>query len=131
MNFRKSCTVWSLMLIILASNVNVEAAKATRRGGNKSKPNYDAISLSYGGSRTGTNRQQPATQHQVHQTQQAYQPKPVAPAPSAPNLPNSGNNRPIGWNVPNSNSAVQQKTVSNTNTGFQPQPQPQPHVPGK
>lgn len=109
LHFRKSLTIWSFVLIILVNSVYVEAAKAPRRSGQKGKPNHDAIALSYGGSRhTGTIQQ--------HQTKQVY-----PQAASAPPLPhnNNNNNKPIGWNIPPSNTAVQQKTVSNTNTGFQ------------
>lgn len=107
LHFRKSLTIWSFVLIILVNSVYVEAAKAPRRSGQKGKPNHDAISLSYGSSRnTGTVQQ--------HQTKQVY-----PQAASAPQLPNNNNNnRPIGWNIPASNTPVQQKTASNTNTGF-------------
>lgn len=91
------------MLIILVSSIYVEAAKAPRRSSQKGKPNHDAIALSYGGSRKTGNVQQ-------HQNKQVY--------PQAASAPLPNNNKPIGWNVPASNTPVQQKTVSNTNTGY-------------
>ena len=67
-------------------------------------------------------------QQQAHVPQQsANPPYPVNnnPRPSAPELPKdtgAAANKPIGWNVPNSD--VQQKqTVSNVNSGY-PHPQP-------
>lgn len=116
LHFRKSLAIWSFVLIILVSTVFVGAAKAPRRSSHKGKPNHDAISLSYGGNRKTGSVQQ-------HQTKQVY-----PQAASAPPLPNhNNNNKPIGWNIPASNTPVQQKTVSNTNTGF---PTPA-HSPGK
>lgn len=133
MDFRRSTTIiiWSFVLIILTCNFNVDAAKASRRGGSSSKnksPNYDHVALSYGGHghRTGSsNQHQPVQQHQVHQThtQQAH-------APSAPALPsssgnNNNNNKPIGWNVPHTDAVNQPKTVSQTHSAL-PYPQNPP-----
>lgn len=116
------------MLIILTCNGNVEAAKASRRGGSSSKktPNYDHVALSYGsshGHRGGgsSSNHQPVQQHQVHQTytQQAH-------APSAPALPASGSNvKPVGWNVPHTDTVNQPKTVSQTHSAL-PYPQNPP-----
>lgn len=129
MNFRRSTTIiiWSFVLIILTSSFNVDAAKASRRGGSSSKnksPNHDHVALTYGTShgRGGSSNHQPVQQHQVHQThtQQAH-------APSAPALPsNNNNNKPIGWNVPSHTDTVTQpKTVSQTHSAL-PYPQNPP-----
>lgn len=134
MGIRRSTTIiiWSCVLIILTCSFNVDAAKASRRGGSSSKktPNYDHVALSYGGSshghRGGSSNHQPVQQqHQVHQThtQQAH-------APSAPALPsgnsNNNNNKPVGWNVPPHTDAVSPpKTVSQTHSAL-PYPQNPP-----
>lgn len=115
MFIRKSTILWSIVLIVLAFNVNAEPAKSSRRGGsNKKTPHYDPVSLSYGGSHR--NHQQ---QHQVHQTHTQSH------APSAPALPSSNaNNKPIGWNPPSHSEAISPpKTISNTNSA------PYPHNP--
>lgn len=134
MNVCKSTIVWSAVLIILSCNVDVDAAKASRRGGTKQKtPNYDHVALTYGHGQAVKNTHHKPVQHQqvhqVHQTQSHHQP--VAPiAPSAPVLPpaNTNNNKPVGWNVPH-NAPEQPKTVSNTHSAL-PYPQnPPPYAP--
>lgn len=139
MDIRRSTTIliWSFVLIIITCNFNVDAAKASRRGGGSSKktPNYDHVALSYGGSshghRGGSSNQnhQPVQQHQVHQThtQQAHAPSAPAHAPSAPPLPssNNNNNKAVGWNVPHTDTVNPPKTVSQTNSAL-PYPQNPP-----
>lgn len=133
MNFCKSTIVWSVVLIILSCSFDVDAAKASRRGGTKQKtPHYDPVHLSYGHGHTV--KQKPVEQHQVHHTQTQQQQHPVAPnPPSAPALPSNNfnnNNKPIGWNVPQShNTPEQPKTVSNTHSALPyPQNPPPPYT---
>lgn len=133
MDIKKSTKIiiWSFVLIIFSCNFNVDAAKASRRGGSSSKktPNYDHVALSYGsshGHRGGSSNHQPVQQHQVHQThtQQAH-------APSAPALPssnNNNNNKPVGWNVPHTDTVNQPKTVPQTHSA-PPYPQNSPQNP--
>lgn len=130
MNIRKTTIVWSAVLIILSCNVNVDAAKASRRGGTKTKtPNYDHVALSYGGSHRNTHHQPVQQQHhqpvqhqpvqQHHQTHQQH-------APSAPALPSANNNnQPVGWNVPAHNAPEQSRTATNTHSAL-PYPQNPP-----
>ncbi|XP_031640331.1 trithorax group protein osa-like isoform X2 [Contarinia nasturtii] len=119
MSVQKSTIVWSFVLIILTSS-SIEAAKATRRDGTKSKsPNADHYALSYGGSHGHRNTPHQAVTHKpvqhqpVQQQHQAHQQH----SPSAPAIPNN-NNKPIGWNVPQHNTAEQSKTVSNTHSAL-------------
>lgn len=132
--FRGTFTVWLLVLIILGSGIDIEASKSSRsRTNHKSsstskQANPDHVALSYGGVSHGNNRN---THHQQsipskHVPQQQSAPAP-APAASAPQLPD---NKPIGWHVPNSqnpqNGPVQQKTISDTHSGYPSQHGPPP-----
>lgn len=147
----KQFTVWSIVLIILVSGLQIDASKASnsRRGGHKTKPqpNADHVRLSYGNNAAAPSRTNTHTQHQTHANppypqqqhvqqshvqQQAHAPVhsnppyPVQRQPSAPELPTNAN-KPIGWNV-GGGDAHQKQTVSNTNTAFQhPQGNPPPY----
>lgn len=132
MNVRKSTIVWSAVLIILSCNIDVDAAKASRRGGTKTKtPNYDHVALSYGGSHR--NHQPVQQQHHQVQHHQPVQHQPVQhqqthqqQAPSAPALPSANNNNhPVGWNVPAHNAPEQARTATNTHSAL-PYPQNPP-----
>lgn len=132
MDIRKSSIVWSLVLIMLTYSVSIEAGKTSsrRRSSSKKTPHYDPVALSYGHRGGGSTNHKPAQQHQVHQThtQQSHAPS----APSAPALPssiNTNNNKPIGWNVPHTDTVNQPKTVSQTHSAL-PYPQnPPPYQP--
>lgn len=122
MNIPKSTIIWSFVLIILTCFVDVDAGKASRaRGGGSSKktPNYDHVALSYGGSH---HRQHQPVQHQ--QAHQVHQTHTQAHAPSAPALPSSNNNqnKPVGWNVPHSETVNQPKAATHTQSAL-----PYPH----
>lgn len=121
--FRETFTVWLLVLIILGSGIDIEASKSSRsRTNHKSsssskQANRDHVALSYGGVSHGNNRgthhQQQIPQKHVPQQHSAPASAP-AQAPSAPQLPD---NKPIGWHVPQ-NGPVQQKTISDTHSGY-------------
>lgn len=122
MNVRNVTLIWSFVLIILTCTIDVNAAKASRRGGSAKKtPNYDHVALSYGGAHRNHQPVQHQQQHahQVHQTQ--------SHAPSAPALPstNTNNNKPVGWNVPHTETVNQPKAATNTHSAV-PYPQNPP-----
>lgn len=100
--FRKSFTVVLLVLIILGNSIDIEASKSRSRTNHKSsssgKANRDHVALSYGGVSHGSNRNN--NQQSVQSKYVPPQHSAPAPAPSAPKLPD--NNKPIGWNVQNS-----------------------------
>lgn len=132
MSVRQVAFVWSFVLIILTCTIAVDAAKASSRrtgGSAKKTPNYDHVALSYGSHRNHQPVQHQHQQHQVHQTQthQSHAPS----APSAPALPsaNTNNNKPVGWNVPHTETVNQPKTATNTHSAM-PYPQnPPPYQP--
>lgn len=132
MSVQKSTIVWTFVLIILTCSIDIEAARKsysnrkTTSSGIKSKtPNRDHYALSYGDGHGHRNTQpvhhQPVQQHQAHQQH----------SPSAPALPtNNNNNKPIGWNVPQHNTAEQSKTVSQTHSALPyPNNPPPPYTP--
>lgn len=126
MNVRKSAIFWSCVLIILTCNVDVDAAKASsRRGGGSAKktPNYDHVALSYGGSHRNHQPVQHQQQH-AHQVHQQHSQQPHSP--SAPALPTNtnNNNKPVGWNVPHSDTVNQPKTATNTQSAYPHNPPP-------
>lgn len=130
MNIRKSAIAWTFVLIILSCNIDVEAAKASRPKSNRKTPNHSHVALSYPSSHSShghsNTHQQPVQKQTVHQS--------YNPAPSAPVLPSNthntninNNNKPVGWDVPHSNTPVQQHTVPNTHSAppaYHPGPPP-------
>lgn len=132
MDIRKSAIAWTFVLIILSCNIDVEAAKASRPKSNRKTPNHSHVALSYPSSHSShghsNTHQQPVQKQTVHQS--------YNPAPSAPVLPsnthntninNNNNNKPVGWDVPHSNTPVQQHTVPNTHSAppaYHPGPPP-------
>lgn len=118
---QKSAIVWSIALIILSCNVDVDAAKTQRRGNKNKTPNRDHVALSYGGHNHGNVQhqsvQQPVQQHHAPTYQQAS-------APHAPPLPANNNQQPIGWKVP-SHTPEQPKVATNTHSAL-PYPQNPP-----
>lgn len=132
-NFSYMEKIYSYIYFYL-SFFSCNASKANRRGGHKSKPNYDArnhdnVALSYGG---GNHRAQQTHHHQTHhqppQHQQHQQHQPhqqhEQPKPSAPELPKDNaatntNSKPVGWNVPNNEP---KHTAAQQPSNFNPPP---------